>query len=323
MAWFFHFVSAVEMLVQAHHWVPVGVREVQSLLGLAVVSVFFLVWWLYDAISLGLFALPVTFFLVLIPALGPDRYTFPSQGVRVSWLIAHIAALLLAYVALGFSLLASILYLVQERRLKAKPKARFLTGEDSWWAPLDWLPPLDTLERISEAMLEFGFPCMTVGLVIGVGAGPGNNAGRGRIFSIPRSLRPLSAGPSTWCCCWCGERPACAGARLLIFPGRFCGDGGGVDGQPLQPRAQVRCPMTLALIGVNYKTAPIALRERIAISREELPETTRALAAVEGVTECMIVSTCNRVELLAAVESPDDRSDRLPASAVWPGPGAA
>ena len=63
--------------------------------------------------------------------------------------------------------------------------------------------------------------------------------------------------------------------------------------------------MTLALIGVNYKTAPIALRERIAISREELPETTRALAAVEGVTECMIVSTCNRVELLAAVESPD------------------
>jgi glutamyl-tRNA reductase len=62
--------------------------------------------------------------------------------------------------------------------------------------------------------------------------------------------------------------------------------------------------MTLALIGVNYKTAPIALRERIAISREELPETTRALAAVEGVTECMIVSTCNRVELVAAVESP-------------------
>jgi ABC-type uncharacterized transport system permease subunit len=167
MAVFFHFVSAVEMLVQAHHIVPVGVREVQSLLGLAVASVFFLVWWLYDAISLGLFALPVTFFMLIAPALGPDRYTFPSQGVRLSWLTAHIAALMLAYVGLGFSLLASILYLVQERRLKAKPKARFLTAEDSWWAPLDWLPPLDTLERISEATLEFGFPCMTVGLAIG------------------------------------------------------------------------------------------------------------------------------------------------------------
>ena len=63
--------------------------------------------------------------------------------------------------------------------------------------------------------------------------------------------------------------------------------------------------MTLALIGVNHKTAPIELRERVAISREELPETTRALAAVPGVLECMIVSTCNRVELLAVVDSPD------------------
>ena len=60
--------------------------------------------------------------------------------------------------------------------------------------------------------------------------------------------------------------------------------------------------MTLALIGVNHKTAPIELRERIAISRDDLPETTRALAAVPGVVECMIVSTCNRVEILAATE---------------------
>jgi glutamyl-tRNA reductase len=63
--------------------------------------------------------------------------------------------------------------------------------------------------------------------------------------------------------------------------------------------------MTLALIGVNHKTAPIALREKIAISREDLPETTRALAATPGVTECMIVSTCNRVELIVALEGPD------------------
>jgi ABC-type uncharacterized transport system permease subunit len=163
LAWFFHFVSVVEMLVQAHRWMPVGVREVESLLGLAVASLFFLVWWLYDAVSLGIFAVPATFFLVFIPALGPDRYTFPSEGVRVSWLVAHIAALLISYAALGFSMLASVLYLVQERRIKSKPKP----GKVSGWIPLDWLPPLDTLERIAHATLEFGFPCMTVGLVIG------------------------------------------------------------------------------------------------------------------------------------------------------------
>jgi ABC-type uncharacterized transport system permease subunit len=162
LAFFFHFVSIVEMLVVAHHWVPVSVREIESLLGFAVAGLFFLVWWLYDAISLGIFALPATFFLVFIPALGADRYTFPSQGVRVSWLVAHIIALLLAYVALCFSLLSSVLYLVEERRIKAK-----LRPGKSGWSPVDWLPPLDTLERISHATLEFGFPCMTVGLVIG------------------------------------------------------------------------------------------------------------------------------------------------------------
>jgi len=139
------------------------VREIESLLGFAVAGLFFLVWWLYDAISLGIFALPATFFLVFIPSLGPDRYRFPSQTVWMSWLVAHIIALLLAYAALCFSLLASVLYLVQERRIKAKHKP----GEKSRWAPLDWLPPLDTLERLALATLEFGFPCMTVGLLIG------------------------------------------------------------------------------------------------------------------------------------------------------------
>jgi ABC-type uncharacterized transport system permease subunit len=163
LAFFFHFVSCIEMLVQAHRWMPVGVREVESILGFVVAGVFFVVWWLYDAISLGIFVLPITFFTVFVPALGADRYTFPSEGVRISWLLAHIAAILTAYAALGLSLLASVLYLVQERRLKSKRKP----GEDSWWIPLDWLPPLDTLERIAHATLEFGFPCMTVGLVIG------------------------------------------------------------------------------------------------------------------------------------------------------------
>ena len=65
--------------------------------------------------------------------------------------------------------------------------------------------------------------------------------------------------------------------------------------------------MTLTLIGVNHKTAPIALRERVAISRDNLAETTCALAATPGVAECMIVSTCNRVELLAVTEGPDVR----------------
>jgi ABC-type uncharacterized transport system permease subunit len=162
IAVFFHFVSVVEMLVQAHRWMPVGGREIESLLGFAIVGLFFLVWWLYDAVSFGIFALPVTFLLVLVPALGPGRYIFPSPTVRASWLVAHIVALLLAYAALCFSLLASVLYLVQERRIRSKPRP----GRTSLHF-FEWIPALDTLERIAYATLEFGFPCMTVGLALG------------------------------------------------------------------------------------------------------------------------------------------------------------
>ena len=59
----------------------------------------------------------------------------------------------------------------------------------------------------------------------------------------------------------------------------------------------------LAVFGVNHKTAPIELRERIAISRDDLAAVTRALASVPGVAECMIVSTCNRVELVTALDN--------------------
>lgn len=163
LAFFFHFVSVVEMLAEAHRWVPVGAREVESLLGFAIAALFFLAWWLFDAISLGVFALPITFFLLFVPALGLSHYSFPSQGVRTNWLVAHIAALLAAYAALGFSLLASVLYLLQERRLKHKTRP----NENSGPLSRNWLPPLDTLERIAHAMLLFGFPCMTIGLLIG------------------------------------------------------------------------------------------------------------------------------------------------------------
>jgi glutamyl-tRNA reductase len=65
--------------------------------------------------------------------------------------------------------------------------------------------------------------------------------------------------------------------------------------------------MKLLLTGVNHKTAPVELREQLAISPERLSEATRALLEFPGVQEAMILSTCNRVELLACHEasSPD------------------
>jgi glutamyl-tRNA reductase len=57
------------------------------------------------------------------------------------------------------------------------------------------------------------------------------------------------------------------------------------------------------LIGVNHKTAPVEVRERLAVPEARLPEATKRLAEHPGVEEAMIVSTCNRVELLVSASN--------------------
>jgi glutamyl-tRNA reductase len=56
--------------------------------------------------------------------------------------------------------------------------------------------------------------------------------------------------------------------------------------------------MNLVLIGVNHKTAPIDLREQLAIAPAGLAEATRSLLETRGTQEALILSTCNRVEFV-------------------------
>jgi glutamyl-tRNA reductase len=60
--------------------------------------------------------------------------------------------------------------------------------------------------------------------------------------------------------------------------------------------------MNIVLLGLNHKTAPIELRERLAIGPLQLEDATRSLVQAPGILEGMILSTCNRVELLTSQE---------------------
>jgi glutamyl-tRNA reductase len=58
--------------------------------------------------------------------------------------------------------------------------------------------------------------------------------------------------------------------------------------------------MSIVLVGLNHKTAPVEVRERLAFTDEACAESLLALVDGEAVGEGLIVSTCNRVEVLAA-----------------------
>jgi len=55
----------------------------------------------------------------------------------------------------------------------------------------------------------------------------------------------------------------------------------------------------IVLVGLNHRTAPVELRERFALSNGQREQALRHLMALEGVAEAAIVSTCNRVEVVA------------------------
>lgn len=54
--------------------------------------------------------------------------------------------------------------------------------------------------------------------------------------------------------------------------------------------------------GLNFKTAPIEYRERLACSKDEIPYLLTALKTLRGVEELVILSTCNRVEIYVVAE---------------------
>lgn len=64
--------------------------------------------------------------------------------------------------------------------------------------------------------------------------------------------------------------------------------------------------MKLQLIGVNHKTASLEVRERLAIPEWRLEEATRKLLQHPGVVECVVFSTCNRVEFAVCSETGAD-----------------
>jgi len=56
----------------------------------------------------------------------------------------------------------------------------------------------------------------------------------------------------------------------------------------------------IVVVGLSHKTAPIGVREKIALPKAEIPRVLSQLVEREAVGEAMLISTCNRVELVGA-----------------------
>src|SRR5829696_8225754 len=66
-------------------------------------------------------------------------------------------------------------------------------------------------------------------------------------------------------------------------------------------------PKTLFAFGLNHKTAPVEVREKLYVREAELPELLKLIN--ETLSECLILSTCNRTEIYGVTDSADINAD--------------
>jgi ABC-type transport system involved in cytochrome c biogenesis permease subunit len=117
----------------------------------------------------GVFVLPLVFGLTSLAGLFEKPHVEPgdtwwdhlfsvqSDNLQL-WLVLHIGLLLLASVGVCIGFLASTMYLVQAHRLKTKT----MTG------PRIQLLSLERLEAMNRRALNWAFPLLTAGMLIGM-----------------------------------------------------------------------------------------------------------------------------------------------------------
>jgi glutamyl-tRNA reductase len=69
--------------------------------------------------------------------------------------------------------------------------------------------------------------------------------------------------------------------------------------------------MNLLVTGVNHRAAPLGVRERVAFSADAIAPALERMRSDLGVAEGVILSTCNRVEVYSAHDSPEVSVDRV------------
>lgn len=149
-----HFVSIVDLARQMGRFPAENFYESISLCGFALAVVFLFVNWKYKFESLSIFVFPLVFFMTQIGATSIPVSTWTNTSVRDAWLVIHVTLAVAGYASLLIAASASIFYLVQERRLKAKQMSQKL-------------PPLAILDNLLSRSMAIGFILITLAVVMG------------------------------------------------------------------------------------------------------------------------------------------------------------
>lgn len=151
----FHFVSIVNEGLLTNRCPITNTYELLSFCAFLVAIVYLFIQWRYKMESLSAFMFPLVFVVSLVAAMGNPVSAWTNPVVRNAWLTVHIVLVLLGIAALVVTAVASLLYLFQEKELKAKKPRKFYYR----------LPALGTLDELISKSMALGFVLMTLAVI--------------------------------------------------------------------------------------------------------------------------------------------------------------
>lgn len=131
--------------------------EAINFLGMGIVLVFLVMEFRYKIAALGSFMLPLVIIFMIPAATVSGKIEEIKPILRSGWLGVHTTLAVLGDAAFAFAFIVSIMYLIQERQLKAK----------QWGAIFRRLPSLEVMDTLGYKAISFGWPLFTLGMITG------------------------------------------------------------------------------------------------------------------------------------------------------------
>lgn len=178
-----HLVAIVSRGLSAGYFPATNLYETFSLLAFFAVLnyVLFSLKYKRRMASLGLFVLPIALILLAVAVTQSAEITPLPEKLRSPWLYIHTTFNILATSALLAHVAMSVLYVIQERRLKIKKR---IYGSGS-------LLSLEECDEVGLRALKVGFPLLTAGIISGAFWAAGSRGGF-MVWRFPEGLAILA-----------------------------------------------------------------------------------------------------------------------------------
>jgi len=135
----------------------IGVKAALCFFAWTIIGAYLIFHLKFKLMILGSFIAPLAACLMIISITIPGGEVVVKPAFKSLWLTFHVALSFLGDGMFALAFMAAIMYLIQERQIKKKRFGSLYTR----------LPSLETLDTINHYSLMYGFPFLTVGMVMG------------------------------------------------------------------------------------------------------------------------------------------------------------